>query len=278
MLFINYAGRVSLPTQNFLMKIKGLLLFLFSSLLIVSCIKGPKGDTGDPGTNGSNGSTGSQGATGSPGQPGSQGPQGPQGNPGTANVIYSSWILVDSSKWVIDDSTTSTVNYTDVHTHQTKVSQDTTIDFHTDVPMPRLTSGIIDSGAVFYFFKDSAGTYAGKVYPWGPSNNTWVGTSNHPNSTSTGHYGTSFYISADYAITPSKMTLYTTWQGYGYYWDPGYFNYGEYYIPYKELYPKTKFYVRYVIIPGGISGGRLNTQGIDFKDYEMVKKYFKIPD
>src|SRR2546423_2801688 len=160
------------------MKKRNYFLLLFGAVLFMaSCKKGPMGPAGSKGDTGAPGSNGATGATGSTGPTGPQGSPGPNGDPGTANVYYSNWMAVDSSSWIEDDSTFSQLTYTDNNYHSV-ISNDTVINYHADIPTPKVTSGVLDSGVVYYFFKEGAGTHSGKIYTWANNYGSWVGTSN----------------------------------------------------------------------------------------------------
>jgi hypothetical protein len=216
------------------------------------------------------------------------------GAPGTANVYYSGWLEVKDVNWVetgreIEVSVFHTdYDSWDGRTYQFSFHDDTIISYKAEIPTPRVTQQILDQGAVLYYFKDMTTPSNGKVYPYEPWDNLTVGVTNHTaisnlNSlfsfgilpySSTGGYG---------SITPEKLTIQTSWNGSGAYHDARlnrYNRHKSHYQPnrylYNDLKPKTNFAIRYIVIPGGITGK--NTPPIDLKNYEAVKKYYNIKD
>jgi hypothetical protein len=161
----------------------------------------------------------------------------------------------------------------------TKDSVSVTYWFKADIPTPKVTQGIIDSGFVFYYFKDSTGPYAGKVYPlWG----TDVGNTYGAGATIRNQEEIYYSLwNDDYNVSKDKFTIYTDWTHYPQYSDPNSLFYSSSVISLTDygtapVKPKTRFYIRYVVIPGGIANGR--TTGIDMKNYEQVKKQYNITD
>lgn len=102
--------------------------------------KGQTGATGATGAAGQTGTTGATGATGQTGATGATGATGPQGPAGTANVIYSGWITIDPN---LRDSTI-----------------DASYELVSDIPAPKLTSTIINQGAVLVYFTFGSGVFA----------------------------------------------------------------------------------------------------------------------
>jgi hypothetical protein len=100
-----------------------LSLFLFISILMVSC---QKGDTGPVGPVGPAGPTG---------------PQGPQGATGTTNVIYSDWLSVSAEEW--KDTTMANV------TRAQRVIKTASA----------LTQNIIDNGVILVYLNNDVTNY-----------------------------------------------------------------------------------------------------------------------
>lgn len=214
------------------------------------------------------------------------------GATGTANVYYSNWIVVDNSKWVeTNRQITPNVSYTDYNSYVSGSGYtvdkytDTSITYQAEVPTPKVTQEILDKGVVFYYFKDMTAPSNGKIYPyiWTDWN---VGVTNRTTDWSDDSY---FYVESaneDYDLQKDKLVLKTVFRSSGAYYDAalnrnGQARYYYYYgnaskrIKYDELKPKTNFAIRYVVIPGGVTGKYV---GVDFKNYEQVKKMFNIKD
>ena len=88
-------------------------------------------------------------------------------------------------------------------------------------------------------------------------------------------------------ISKSKLILKTQWLGGSVFWSSSNPSYSQYriYTSYKQKYgelkPKTDFYIRYVVIPGGNpTGGKMSGAAlpVDKNNYEAVKKYYNIKD
>jgi hypothetical protein len=125
---------------------------------------------------------------------------------------------------------------------------------------------------VFYYFKDAIGPEANIVYTWGPENNHFVSVAGHTSETLDVQTNDPF-------LTKDKMVLKTYWNGSGRFFDPNSWSYNPTAIIHEDLKPKTHFMIRYVVIPGGMKGGRMaNYKGVNFKDYKSVAKYFNIKD
>ncbi|WP_212748421.1 hypothetical protein [Maribacter algarum] len=73
--------------------------------------QGQQGPQGEQGPAGPEGEQGDQGSTGPQGPEGPEGPQGPQGNPGTANVIYSSWIPTELGSNIVGTGQTFDIDF-----------------------------------------------------------------------------------------------------------------------------------------------------------------------
>lgn len=102
-------------------KMRGLAVFVFSMAIItaIGC-EGPEGPTGPQGAQGPQGD---------------QGVQGTQGDPGTANVIYSGWIVLSDLEAPTDTSVLgrSYMKY--------------------NIPASDLTQEIIDMGTILVYFR-----------------------------------------------------------------------------------------------------------------------------
>ncbi len=261
------------------MKQKGFLLAILAAVLfVVSCTK--EGPTGPAGATGPAGSTGPQGQTGQ------------QGNPGTANVIYSRWKVIDSSTWTYDptpgtgDSSIYQQGHYNYRTNQWDILNDTFITFHAVISIPEITPGIKDSGLVYYYFKDSTGNgnpdYTGAVNQVDLYNfinsGLWTTTTNRLSESN------HFNLYPDSDTIGNKLSINTQWTNSpAYYNNNDYFQYNPNPLSHAELKPKTKVYFRYIIIPGGkLAGGRMianaKAAGVDFKNYKSVQQYFKIKD
>ncbi len=215
---------------------------------------------------------GPQGAPGNTGATGPQGPQGPSGSP--ADVYYSNWIRVDSSSWTYGalDSTTVPDN-PDANNYI-----DTIINYHADIPTPKITQDILDNGAVYFYIKDSTGNGVkaniGQVFQMLMQGNTSISVS----ATNRLNEGSLFVVSNSGFNTPNKLTLYTSWTGYEGFWDQSGTSFNPNAITDHEMAPKTKFFIRYVAVKGNVAGKTSNGARINFKDYKSVARQFGIPD
>ena len=250
---------------------------IFSAILLAgSLVACKKGDLGP------------EGPQGPQGQQGQQGPQGPQGTPGSAAVQYSSWIEVKDADWVQTSFEETDGDYWNYGSGGGWLQgTDTTISYRAEVSTPGVTQQVLDSGIVVYYLKDSSDTYKGSVRHFSvyDAYNDWynVGASNRTKEEAEGNYLAGFWIfTGSDTIPKQKLTLYTLWQGGTRYNDPRSvyeYAYLEFKQKYTELKPKTKFYIRYVIIPGGSSvGGRVAPPPVDVKNYDAVKAYYRIKD
>jgi hypothetical protein len=230
-----------------------------------------------------------KGDMGPEGPQGSQGPQGPQGQSGSTAVKYSNWIVVKEGNWTQTDFQAYASTYT-TYTSSAgwghKSGLDTVITYKTEIPTPQVTQGVLDSGIVMYYIKDSSSLYGGAVRNFDVYSawNDWyeTGVTNRLKE-ETNDYRSHFWIHADSDTIPKgKLTLYTQWEGGARYYDTAAiydYPYMEWKQKYTELKPKTQFYVRYVIIPGGSAiGGRKAPLPVDVKNYEAVKAYYRIKD
>ena len=206
------------------------------------------------------------------------------GAPGTANVQYSNWMRVTDANWEkISEGPSS--------------NWDTIVQYKTEIPTPAVTQEILDRGIVLYYMKDATPLGMGAVKNFDPTfvanDNQWggyrVGVTNRTLAQQGGNWNDST-VYADYwvstksdTISKQKLTLNTSWRGSRGFWDPshGLRMYAKYKQKYHELAPKTDFYIRYVIIPGGNpTGGKMNGAAlpVDRNNYEAVKKYYGIKD
>jgi hypothetical protein len=147
--------------------------------------------------------------------------KGDKGDTGTANVMYSPWLDVTYS--VVKNTAGDTVAWVG------------------NIPAPKLTKNILDSGAVKVYW--NAGTPASPaVFPL-PFNDA---------------YGLAGVQNLNVYFTVDTINLYAT----------------EDASTYLTSGTKANQY-RYVIIPGGTSTGR---SAVNYNNYEAVKQYFNIPD
>jgi hypothetical protein len=252
--------------KNVFMKAK-----IFSAILVAgSLVACKKGDLGPQGPQGQ------------------QGQQGPQGTPGSAAVQYSAWLEVNDASWVqtgIEETDGSYWNYGGGGGWL--AGTDTTITYRAEVATPKVTQQVLDSGIVLYYFKDSSDLYKGSVRNFNvyDAYNDWynVGTINRTKEDVENNYMAGFWVRTDADTIPKqKLALYTYWQGGTKFYDPrSVYDYGylEFKQKYTDLKPKTKFYIRYIIIPGGsATGGRIARLPVDVKNYEAVKTFYKISD
>lgn len=250
---------------------------------VVSLIACSKGDQGPAGTAGAAGATGARGPAGA---------QGPKGDSGVANVIYSNWIPVTASSWKRDSMKIDSFTVYDnvPNAGFTAVTEtDTLVYYHVIIPTPKVTQAAVDKGLVQFYVKDSTEYMKGAVNFF--SGYIMAGVTNHRflygyydgAYIGMGPYGTnSFRVSPPkYGLTTDSMVLITAWYGSSQENDPYTF-----YNPkgpaatdivsYAELPPRTQFYVRYVVIPGGVAGGR--QAAVDVKNYAAVKAHYHLPD
>jgi hypothetical protein len=215
------------------------------------------------------------------------------GTPGTANVYYSSWMEVNESKWVEIERQITESSYTDYDSwmsgvgYQTNLYKDTTITYQAEIAMPKLTQAILDQGAVLFYYKDMTAPSNGKVYPYQPWDWNNVGVTNRTSDFSSNSYFSIQNANGNGNIEKEKLVLQTQFFGTGSAYDAAlnqrgvvkyHFTHGNAAkrIKYAELKPKTNFAIRYIIIPGGITGK--NAPAVDLKDYAAVKKYYNIKD
>lgn len=213
------------------------------------------------------------------------------GATGTANVYYSDWIVVNESKWVETDRQIYTAGYTDYNSWNSSTGYvvdnytDTSITYQAEVPTPKVTQDILDKGVVFYYFKDMTAPSNGKIYPFQSWDGWSVGMTNRTTDWSNDSY---FYFDnvGEGDIQKDKMVLSTEWRGSAAFYDATLNRNGQsryHYsngnaakrIKYDELKPKTNFAIRYVVIPGGVTGKYV---GVNFQNYEQVKKLLNIKD
>lgn len=220
---------------------------------------------------------------------GDVGPEGPQGTPGSSVVKYSSWMEVKDASWIqadIQEYSTSYWAYGNNGSWVTKSGTDTTIQYKAEIPTPLITQGVLDSGIVAYYIKDSSGLNGGSVrsfdlnYAYNDLYN--VGTTNRTKEEMEEGGLSNFWIHTNSDTLPrQKLTLYTEWQGGSRFYDPSsVYDYPYLAIKqkYTELKPKTRFYIRYVIIPGGTAIGVRRALPVNVNNYEEVKAYYKIAD
>jgi hypothetical protein len=226
------------------------LLLLALAFIAVNCTKegpeGPVGATGPQGPAGTPGPTGATGATGPQGPAGATGPTGPQGPAGTANVIYSAWVATTVANW-------GAINYVPPYWEIYSYFR----------PAPGVTQAIIDNGVVLAFIRDwiydsdgfrTPGRSANKVAPL-PFNadNFWMDTYDFVLETP----GTiRFFYKNSLLVTGTPWT--------------------------SAQIAGTSF--RYVIIPGGVLGGRgvngssgYTIDQVKAMSYSEVCSLFNIP-
>lgn len=248
-------------------------------ILLQSCNKqGPAGPAGAQGAAGANGAAGATGATG---------PQGAKGDTGTANVIYSGWINIDSSSFTPNKTVTGvdSVLWSDGTMH---ALYDTSTEFKLAVPAPKLTAAILNSGIVLIYFKvwwtggdltndhDFADTVIkqGGTHYWSTYghplklNSTWNGTNyvyDGTTSTMTEDY---FLDNSSFEIGIGALTNYSTVSKWS----------GEIVSPLASYTPpKIKMILRYVLIPGGVNARRSGPPPVDYNNYQAVCSYYHIP-
>jgi len=225
------------PTQH-IMKTMHKYLILLAMLAFISSCEGPEGPEGPPGPTGPSGSNGTNGANGATGATGATGPAGPAG---TANVIYSSWITINS--WAYNANGPFSTSYS-THTK--------------DLPASSLTATNIDRAAILVYMSFNTTNSVGINLPAFPVQlpyNHKAGVTVDPD-----------YVLDDYYFTEFLAGTLRMWSEHR----------GE-----NMSNTNTTVYdghrVRYVIIPGAVAGGRA-THPVDFNDYAAVKAYYNIPD
>lgn len=158
---------------------------------------------------------------GAQGPAGAAGPAGPQGPAGSANVIYSPWIASTAAAWTPSNPGTGITNY------------------NFSINAPGITNTILNNGVVLVFFR-------------------------------TRHYGTT--ILPDNTITSLPFTFDYTVGGVVStdIWTPfistgsiriNFTNSLNFTFPYSVVAPVAAPEFRYVIIPGGVAGGRYSGPG-----------------
>ncbi len=127
------------------------LLLLASTFIFVNCTKegpeGPVGATGAQGPTGATGGAGAAGPTGLTGPAGPAGPAGPQGIAGSANVIYSAWLVSGVGNWTATGVAPYSANY-----------------LYNRVALG-VTASIIDQGVVLSYAKGLFGLGASEAVP-----------------------------------------------------------------------------------------------------------------
>ena len=171
------------------------MLAVISAVIFMDACKAEKGEIGPAGPAGPAGPTGTTGAAGA------------TGSTGTANVIYSTWS-------VINITTGSSAPYT------------------AEVSAPQITQDILDKGVILCFFRNVSTL---EVFPLPYSFPT--------SSTSTQE------AYASYTLGKIKLRSNITLSSVGF---------------------------RYVIIPGGVAGGRMAS--LKGMSYEEIKVLYNLPD
>lgn len=241
---------------------------LFSALLglglaLVSSCKGPQGDIGPQGSQGPQGAVGPAGANGTNGQTGPAGPQGPMGN---ANVVYTAW------------KTPTWENYgrsLDNMMAFLNVSQ-------AGQANAAFTADALNKGVVYTYVKIQERQYDAanaeyKLVERIVPNGAWTAVKIPGRATN---------------AWEDFMNVYVSWNNIGQnYFDPYLQFRTERYdpaqqknVPLPEAIGKPASFFRdlakdlpqfrHVIIHGSTAG----RQGVDFKDYEAVKRAFNLTD
>ena len=201
------------------------------------------------GPEGPAGSQGPQGPAGTPGATGQTGGQGNPGQPGTANVIYSSWYTTVASDW-LGVFLTSNPPYWDYYNF-TKSA-------------PGVTQAILDNGVVLAYAKnlvyDSTGFGDPALLRLG-------------DVVQLPYFANIFFMDYyDFSIPAPGSIRFTYKTQFAWLPDPA-----------SDELAGTKY--RYIIIPGGVSGGRMingpatGYSVIELKNmsYEQVLNKFNIP-
>lgn len=225
-----------------------LVMALGATMLVTSCKKGdtgpmgPKGDKGDTGATGSKGDKGDKGDTGATGATGGTGTPGKDGT--DAQVIYSDWI---------------TANLT-ANTHPSgETATESNYSYLQLIDAPKLTADIVDKGQVLVYFKNSEGeifnisnqTYTiGTYFDEDPS--THVVTKNR--------LGINFFTNC--SIGKVKLFYDNSWW-LDVDWDTN---------KVISSFNASGSKVRYVLIPGNISSGRIASGPATGHSVEELKK------
>lgn len=170
------------------------------SLLFANCKKGDAGPEGPAGP------------------AGPAGAQGPKGDTGTANVIYSAWLDVTYTVDIADNGDT--------------------LGYYANIPAPKLTSAILNSGEMKVYFNFGTTAQPDVV----------------PLPLSDPFYGLVFTV--DYFV--QRIYVYANFD------------------PSTVVSGGNKYYQhRYILIPGSVPGRMAKP---DWKDYNKVKEQLGIPD
>lgn len=241
---------------------------LFSALLglslaLVSSCKGPQGDLGPQGPQGPQGAVGPAGANGTNGQTGPAGPQGPMGN---ANVVYTAW---KSPNWEnysrLPDNMRAFLNVSQAGQANAAFTADA-INKGLVYTYVKILERVWDNANAEYKLVERIvpnGAFTSVKIP-GRTTNQW----------------------------DDFMFVYTSWNNIGQnYFDPYLQFYTERWdqaqakmVPVSEAIGKPASYFRdlakdlpqfrHVIVHGSTAG----RMGVDFKDYNQVKRAFNLPD
>jgi hypothetical protein len=188
---------------------------------------------------GEKGDVGPIGTTGVAGPTGANGAVGLAGPTGTANVVYGTWQDMNNSSFWYKLGTANTGGSNNGGGGTNVYSGH---GWGCDIPAP-ITQDILDKGQVFVYGKFASSIGDNRVYLI--PNNFWGNWSHQVN------------------ILLNKVYIQTIWDTAGT-------------VP--SSYSPSGFlcFFRYIIIPGGVAGGR--KEHLDYSDYEAVKKAYNIKD
>lgn len=209
---------------------------IMATLLFTSC-KGPQGDIGPAGAAGP---TGAAGANGTNGVKGDKGDTGATGATGTANVIYGTWQDMNNANFWYRLGSSSTTG--GANNGGGSINVFSGHGWGCDINAP-ITQDILDKGQVFVYGKFAPSVGDNRVYLL--PNTFWGKWYTQVNILLNKIYIQTIYDNAD--------TVPTTYSQSGF-----------------------LCVLRYIIIPGGVAGGR--KVNLDYSDYEAVKAYYHLKD
>lgn len=220
---------------------------------------------------------GPQGPAGSKGAQGAPGAKGAKGDPGSADVIYSDWIRLDSSKWTEASRQSSNLRYSIFRNNALTdtVLVDTMLSFKATITADKITRKALDQGLVLVFFKNKRpdGSENVSIFydDYGEDVSQPLRFFDYQNNRILANdYTVMNYYFNDLQVSEGAITT-DCWvdkflNSYYYIMDPI-----ATYTP-----PRTKTEIRYVIIPGG-TAARMK-DNLHLKDYRWVKNAYHIPD
>lgn len=191
------------------------------------------------GSDGTDGPPGPKGDPGTAGAKGDKGDKGDKGETGTANVIYSDWFTpVTGTATAWKDGTIADSQSELRYTYFEKTA-------------PAITQAVLDRGSIQVYAKFAR-----------------YGTALGPAGTVTSLPATIVYFEKEFGLHSQFIWNYQI--------RVGHLKITQQRIPYypNMVYANDTF--RYVIIPGGQAAGRV--AGVDFNDYQAVRKYYNIPE